>query len=142
MTHLPLLLMALLKVAPGPDCAHAQGAADLSGFLAGRVLPGVIVTGEEHRIDAPRDATVAMVRVREGQRVQRGERLLDLTDSPTSDAMQVARAQSDGAAADVRAAEAETTRLQAEVDLRQRHSALFAREQINNSIAQLRVAQA
>jgi multidrug efflux pump subunit AcrA (membrane-fusion protein) len=142
MTHFPLLLLALIKVSPGPDCAHVQGAADLSGFLAGRVLPGVVVTGEEHRVDAPRDSTIAAVRVREGQRVQRGERLIDLTDAPAGDDLRVARAQRDGAEAGVRAAEAETTRLQGEVELRQRHSALFAREQINASIAQLRVAQA
>jgi multidrug efflux pump subunit AcrA (membrane-fusion protein) len=142
MTTFPLVLLAVLKLAPASVCAHAQGAADLPGFVAGRVLPGVIVTGEEHRIDAPRDATIATVRVHEGQRVQRGERLVELTDSPSGDAMAVARAQRDVAEADVRAAATETTRLQGELGRRQRQPTLFPREQIESYAAQLHVAQA
>jgi multidrug efflux pump subunit AcrA (membrane-fusion protein) len=143
MPFLPFLLAMLIKSAPVAACAQAQGAADLSGFIAGRVLPGVVVTGEEHRIDAPRDAVIANVLVREGQRVQRGDRLVDLTDTPSGgEAVAVARAQRDGAEAGVRAADAETTRLQGELDRRQRQPTLFAREQIDSYVAQLRVAQA
>jgi len=141
MPPIPLLLLAMLKLAPAPTCAQAQGVADLAGFATGRVLPGVIVTGEEHRIDALRDATIATVRVHEGQRVQRGERLVDLTDGPSGIAMDVARVQRDGAEADVRAAATDTTRLRGELERRQRQPTLFPREQIKSYVAQLRVAK-
>ncbi|HTA65556.1 MAG TPA: hypothetical protein VK753_08630 [Xanthomonadaceae bacterium] len=143
MMPLAVLLVAAIKLVPASACAKALGPADLSAFIEGHALPGVVVTGEEHRIDAPRDAIVATVRVHEGQLVRRGERLVDLTGTPSDgETMEVARSQREGAEAGVREAQAEATRLQSELARRQLLPNLFSREQIESYVAQLHEAQA